>query len=195
MTEQPRTPDAAEPHRAAEPHGAAEPQGAQPWANPMDAPPPFPNSGYGAPSAPHDPYSPPQYAAGQITPPYGRPQGGVPTSDERLWAILAHLSAPIASVVSAGWLTIVGPLVVWMLHKDKSAFVRQASAGAFNFTLTMWLVSLVGWILTITIVGAVIGIPMIIIGSLGSIVLGIVGAIKTSSGVAFTYPWQLAVLS
>lgn len=183
MTEQPRTPDAPEPH------------GAQPWANPMDAPPPFPNSGYGAPSAPHDPYSaPPQYAAGQLIPPYGRPQG-VPTSDERLWAILAHLSAPIASVVSAGWLTIVGPLVVWMLYKDKSAFIRQASAGAFNFTLTMWLVSLVGWILTITIVGAVIGIPMIIIGALGSIVLGIVGAIKTSSGVAFAYPWQLVVLS
>ena len=59
----------------------------------------------------------------------------------------------------------------------------------------MWLVSLVGWILSITIVFAVIGIPMIIIGALGSIVLGIVGAVKTANGEAFTYPWQVSVLS
>ena len=131
------------------------------------------------------------------TPPYGPSSYGTPqpTSDERLWAILAHLSAPIASVISVGWLTIVGPLVVWVLYKDKSAFVRQAAAGAFNFTLTMWLISVIGWVLTFTVVFMVVGIPMIIIGALGSIVLGIVGAIKTSSGVAFTYPWQLAVLS
>ncbi len=131
------------------------------------------------------------------TPPYGPYSSGTPqpTSDERLWGILAHLSAPIASVISVGWLTVVGPLVVWILYKDKSAFVRNAAAGAFNFTLTMWLVSLVGWILSITIVFAVIGIPMIIIGALGSIVLGIVGAVKTANGEAFTYPWQVSVLS
>lgn len=117
------------------------------------------------------------------------------STDDRLWAMLAHLSAAIAAVVSAGWLTIVGPLVVWLFKKDSSRFVRNAAAGAFNFTLTMWLVSLIGWILIITVVGAVIGIPLVIIGSLGSIVLGIIGAIKAWGGQAFTYPWQVRVLS
>lgn len=116
------------------------------------------------------------------------------SADDRVWAMLAHLSAAIAAVVSAGWLTIAGPLIVWLAKKDSSPFVRNAAAGAFNFTLTMWLVSLIGWILTITVVGAVVGIPMIIIGSLGSIVLGVVGAIKSWGGETYTYPWQLRVL-
>lgn len=117
------------------------------------------------------------------------------SADDRLWAMLAHLSAAIAAVVSVGWLTIVGPLLVWIFKKDSSRFVRNAAAGAFNFTLTMWLISLIGWILNFTVIGAVIGIPLVIIGALGSIVLGIVGAIKAWGGKVFTYPWQVRVLS
>lgn len=117
------------------------------------------------------------------------------SADDRLWAMLAHLSAAIAAVVSAGWLTIVGPLIVWIVKKDNSPFVRNAAAGAFNFTLTMWLVSIVGWILTFTVIGAVVGIPLIVIGTLGSIVLGIVGAVNAWNGRAYTYPWQVRVLS
>ena len=97
--------------------------------------------------------------------------------------------------MSAGWLTIVGPLVVYLTQKDRSAFVRNASAGAFNFTLSMWLIGLIGWILTFTIIGAIVGVPMILIGAFGSIVLGIVGAIKSWNGVAFTYPFQFKILS
>ena len=47
----------------------------------------------------------------------------------------------------------------------------------------------------VTVIGAIIGIPMIIVGSLASIVLGIVGAIKSWNGEAYTYPWQVKVLS
>jgi uncharacterized protein len=127
-------------------------------------------------------------------PPYAPYSSQAANADDRLWAMVAHLSAPVAALVSAGWLTILGPLIVWLAKKDSSPFVRNASAGAFNFTVTMWLTSLVGWILTITVVGAIIGIPLIIIGSLGSIILGIVGAIKTWGGQSYTYPWQARLL-
>ena len=70
---------------------------------------------------------------------------------------------------------IAGPLIVWLAKKDSSPFVRNAAAGAFNFTLSMWLVGLVGWILTFTVIFAVVGIPMIVISALGSIVLGAYG--------------------
>lgn len=172
------------------------PQGGTPWANPMDAPPPFPNAG-------PDYRTSNPYASSHSTHAYGVSQGhsgGHPSSyrangDERLWAMIAHLSAPIATVVSAGWLNIVGPLVVYLVKKDSSPFVRNASAGAFNFMLTTWLMTIIGWILTFTVVFAIIGIPMIIVGALGSIVLGIVGAIKSWNGEAYTYPWQIKVLS
>lgn len=169
------------------------PQGGKPWANPMDAPPPFPNAGTGY-NAYSNPYTSEPNQGWTPTPTYATgPQRT--TADERMWAMLAHLSAPIAAVVSAGWLTIVGPLVVYLTQKDRSAFVRNASAGAFNFTVVMWLLTIVGWILNFTIIGAVIGIPMVVIGAFGSIVLGIVGAIKSWNGEAYTYPWQLKFLN
>lgn len=164
------------------------------WTNPADAPPPFPNVS----SSPYSSYGAyeqqPSYAP--LSNPYpGSGRQAPLSSDDRLWAIAAHLSAVIAWAVSAGWLNIVGPLIVYALQKDKSAFVRNASAGAFNFALSMWLLGLVGWILTITVIGAIVGIPMIIISGLGSIVLGIVGAVKSANNEAYTYPMQLKVLS
>ncbi|MFP5415943.1 MAG: DUF4870 domain-containing protein [Actinomycetes bacterium] len=174
-----------------------DPQGAKPWANPMDAPPPFPNAGPAYRSS--NPYSFDPSASTHASPqswtPGGQLAGRRPTGDDRLWAMLAHLSSPIAAIVSGGWLTIAGPLVVYLAKKDSSAFARNAAAGAFNFTISMWLMSLVGWILTITVIGAIIGIPMILIGTFGSIVLGLVGAIKTWNGEAYTYPWQVKILS
>jgi len=166
----------------------------RPRPNPFDAPPPFPDAG--APG-----YQQP-YPAWQQPGPYGSPvnpySGGhrpVASGDERLWAMLAHLSAVVAWIISAGWLNVVGPLVVWLLQKDRSRFVRNASAGAFNFTLTMWVLGVVGWVLTFTVIGAVIGIPLIIISGLGAIILGLVGAVKAWNGESYTYPWQLPVLS
>ncbi len=127
----------------------------------------------------------------QMSQPYSAPT----TGDERTVATAAHLSAALAALVSAGWLTFVGPLVVWLLYRDRSPFVRNAAAGAFNFALGMTVAGIVGWILTFTVIGAVIGIPLIIISSLGAIVLGIMGATRTINGQSFTYPWQLKVLS
>ena len=169
-----------------------DPQGQKPWGNPMDAPPPFPQTGQPYSSHYQSPYTADPYAGPQLSRSYG---GHRPDGDERMWAMIAHLSAPIAAVVSAGWLSIVGPLVVYLLRKDSSPFVRTAAAGAFNFQLTMWLVTIVGWILNITVIGLVIGIPLVILGGLGSIILGIVGAIKTWNGESYTYPWQIKALN
>lgn len=135
-----------------------------------------------------NPYAP-------FTPQYQQVPHPAPSSDERLWAMVAHLSAPIAWVVSAGWLNFVGPLVVWLLFKDRSAFVRNASAGSFNFTISMTVMSVVGWILVFTIIGAPLGAIMIAIGGLGAIVLGVLGALKSWNGEAYAYPWQVRVLS
>lgn len=132
----------------------------------------------------HTPYA---HASQQVPNP-------APSSDERLWAMFAHLSAPIAWVVSAGWLSFAGPLVVWLLFKDRSAFVRNASAGSFNFTISMTAATIVGWILVFTVVGAPLGALLIAVGGVGAIVLGILGALKSWNGEAYTYPWQVRVL-
>ncbi len=125
------------------------------------------------------------------------PQANQPavSSEDRSVAMLAHLSTIVALVVSAGWLSFVGPLAVWFLYKDRSEFVRKSAAGAFNFNLGMWVLSLIGWICVFTVIGAVIGIPILIFSAIAQIVCHIIGAVRASRGELYRYPFQLRVLS
>ncbi|UQN13950.1 DUF4870 domain-containing protein [Gulosibacter sp. ACHW.36C] len=109
-------------------------------------------------------------------------------------AVLAHLSAPIAAIVSAGWLAIVGPLVVWLFSRNNSQFVRIAAAGAFNFQISAWVMSVLGWILCFTVILLPIGILLIVLGNLLTFILGIWGAVRTSGGYQYKYPWQIPIL-
>ena len=117
------------------------------------------------------------------------------SGESRTAAMLANLAGPIAAAVSAGWLSIVGPLVVWLLYKDKDPFVRHQSADAFNFQVTMWLVSVVGGLLCLTIILIPLGLVMIIVGVLASIIFGIIAAVQASKGQPYRYPWKLNLLN
>lgn len=117
------------------------------------------------------------------------------STQERGAAVLAHLSAPIAAIVSAGWLAIAGPLIVWLFYRNHSPFVRTAAAGAFNFQISAWLMSVVGWVLCFTIILLPIGILLIILGNLLTLILGIWGAVRTSGGHQYKYPWRIRILS
>jgi uncharacterized Tic20 family protein len=126
-------------------------------------------------------------------PQYG--QQSLPTSEERSASILAHLSAIIAAVVSAGWLSIVGPLIVWALYKDRSPRARQAAAGAFNFNLTIWAAFVAGWICLFTIVLFPLAILLWLVAGVTALVCHIQGAIRASHNEPYTYPLQIRVLS
>lgn len=116
------------------------------------------------------------------------------STQERGAAVLAHLSAPIAAIVSVGWLSIAGPFIVWLLYRNHSPFVRFAAAGAFNFQLSAWLMSVIGWILCFTIILLPVGVLLIIAANLLTLILGIYGAVRTSGGHQYRYPWQIRIL-
>lgn len=109
-------------------------------------------------------------------------------------AILAHLAAVIAMVVSAGWLTFVGPLVVWFIYKDKSRFVRNAAAGAFNFNLAMTITSVVAWILCFTIILIPVSIIAFIVVFVMTLLYSIKGALKASNNELYRYPFGINLL-
>ncbi len=117
------------------------------------------------------------------------------TSDERLFATGAHLSAAVAWVLTAGWLNFVGPLVVWLFYRDRSPFVRRAAAGAFNFTISMTLLGILGWLLIFTVILFPVGVVLLVVSGLGALVLGVLGALRAMRGESYTYPWQLRILS
>ena len=126
--------------------------------------------------------------------PSSEPYPGTVSGTSRLAAILAHLSAPIAALLSAGSLSLLGPLLVWVLKKD-DPIARRAAAGAFNFNLTFWLLYLLSWLLILTVIGAVVGIPMLVVLFLVSAWCHIKGAVRAADDRPYDYPFQIRVLS
>src|SRR6478609_5046218 len=110
-----------------------------------------------------------------MTQPIPNPSGQslTPTSDERTWAVLGHLAAIVAAVISVGWLSFVGPLLIWAVYKDRSAFVRKAAADSFNFNLAVW---------------------ASIIAVVAALWFHIRAAMAASRGESFRYPWSIPVL-
>ena len=100
-----------------------------------------------------------------------RPDGG-PTSNERIWAALAHASVLltfILGVASGGLAVIVAallPLVIWLAFRDRSRFVAFHAMQATVFQLG----SLAAWV-ALLIVGAAILIPTWIVTVLLMVVL------------------------
>lgn len=116
------------------------------------------------------------------------------SGEDRTAAVLSHLAAPIAAIISVGWLNWVGPLIMWLIYKDRSPFVRTAAAQSFNYQITMWITSIIGWILIITVVLFPIGIVLVLLGNVLALVLGIWGAIRTAGGNQYRYPWNIPFL-
>ncbi|WOP18131.1 DUF4870 domain-containing protein [Raineyella sp. LH-20] len=135
----------------------------------------------------------PPYAAGPYDPRIGH-SPSMTTGEERSVAILAHLSAIIAMIVSAGWLSFVGPLIVWFLYKDRSDFVRNAAAGSFNFNVWAWVMNVVAWILLFTVVLAPFAVVLWIVAGVMTLWCHIRGAILANRGELYRYPATIGLL-
>jgi len=120
-------------------------------------------------------------------------------SDERLWAMLAHLSVLLNLVT--GFLGVFAPLIIYMIYKDRSRFVAFQSMQSFIFQLVFWAGGgvLVGvmWAMTGILSAFLIGllcIPFALLFSvlpLGAIVYGVIGGIQAYQGQDFRY-WLVA---
>ncbi len=117
----------------------------------------------------------------------GKPFGAAPgqyyqpTSDDRTWAMLAHISP----IVGLGF---IGPLIVWLIYKDKSPFVADQAKEALNFSLAV-LISVL--ILCATCIGVIVA-PVV---SIGALVYGIIAAMEANKGVWYRYPYTFRMIS
>lgn len=80
-----------------------------------------------------------------------------PTSEERNWAMAAHLSALVA-VMGLPFGHIVGPLVVLLVQRERSAFVAAHAKASLNFQITVSLIALV-------LIVAMVAIWVVVIGA------------------------------
>ncbi len=118
-----------------------------------------------------------------------------PTSDEKTWATLAHLSVLVN--LFTGILGPVVALVIYLAHKDKSRYVAYQALQSLLLQLIVWVgggtLIAIAWIVTGLLTLAIVGlclIPFAILLSLAPViapVYGVVGAVKTSQGEDFRY--------
>jgi len=98
-------------------------------------------------------------------------------SSQKLWAIFCHIS-PFLGV---GFIL---PLVVYLVMRNDSRYVAGNAAAALNFHISCFIYMIVCFALTFIL----IGIPLMIVVAIGSIILSVIAAIKSSEGEIFEYP-------
>jgi uncharacterized Tic20 family protein len=105
--------------------------------------------------------------------------GYVPTADEKTMAILAHILCIIAGFVA--------PLIIYLVKKDESSFVREHAKESLNFQITMLIVFCVSAILIVVL----IGILLIWLAGIAATILVIVATVRASEGKLYHYPFSI----
>ncbi len=138
-----------------------------------------PNAQYGAPNQAY----PPQQYAQPGYPQYAGQAGQPPVSesDEKLWGLLAHISIPFIGFI--------GPLIVYLIYKDRSPWLKDTSTEALNFSILYSIASLVCSLLIMVLIGAIL-LPLVFIGAL---IFCILAALAANRHEFYRYPinWRI----
>lgn len=114
------------------------------------------------------------------------PSLAMPRGNEKMWAVVCHIS-----VVSVA-LGLVLPLAVYLCYRHESEYTAHHAREALNFHLSVLLYCLC-CVPLIFLFG--LGAALILIAALGSLVLGIIAAVKSSDGVFYRYPLTIRFIN
>ena len=115
--------------------------------------------------------------------PYAAAPSPLSPSDERLWATLIHVGG-----IFFGFLV---PLIGYLVLKDRGPLVRQHSATALNFQLTVLIGYVASWILMFVMIGFVTYLAVWVY----SIVFAIIAAVAANKGEGYKYPLAIPFIN
>jgi uncharacterized Tic20 family protein len=104
-----------------------------------------------------------------------------PAPEERTSAVIAHLS---------GLLTILGPILVYFLKRDESAYVEDQAAEALNFQISIAIAATVFGILCMVL----IGIPFLLATVVAALVMPFRAAMAANRGERYRYPFTIRLI-
>lgn len=105
-----------------------------------------------------------------------------PTSDEKTMAVLSHILTLVAGFIA--------PLVIYLVKKDESPYVREHAKESLNFQITMIILSIISGILVIVLVGLL----LLWLIWLADLILVIVATIKASENKMYRYPFNIRLV-
>ncbi|WP_082093458.1 DUF4870 domain-containing protein [Demequina sediminicola] len=130
---------------------------------------------------PQQPQGQPQYQQqpqGQPT-----PAQGVSESDERTMGLLTHISAIL--------LGLIGPLIFWLIYRERSAFLNDQGKEALNFNILVAIVYVGLSVLSVITLGfGTLLFPLVWIAAL---VFQIIGGLAANKHENYRYPlnWRI----
>lgn len=123
-----------------------------------------------------------------MTNPYTAAQPPLSPQDEKLWSTLTHLSPLVAGIIGLPFL---GPLIAYLVLRDRGPFVRWHTAQALNFQLTVLLAYIVSGLLAIVVIGFFLLVAVWVV----SVVFMIMAAIAANRGEYYRYPLTITFVS
>ncbi len=164
--------------------GAAPPQepGAATGPEATPAPPPPPDPSYAAPGQPYAPPPPQGYTAPQqyAQAPGYAPAGQAPMSpqEERTWGMATHGITLGAMIITSGILGFVAALVLYLMYRDRGAYIRAQTANALNIQIT----TVIGVVISFVLMFVLVGFVTIVLVGIYALVLHIIGMVKANNG-------------
>ena len=121
---------------------------------------------------------------------------GAPTTHDKSLAMLCHLLAFAGYVVPVAG-NLLGPLVMWLTQREKSAFADYHGKESLNFQITISLALALCFAFTAAfswVLIGLLGIPLMVAIALYATVMTIIAAIKANEGVHYRYPFTLRLI-
>jgi len=123
------------------------------------------------------------------------PPAPLSQSEERTWAMLAHLSILLNLIT--GFLGPITALLIYLVFKDRSRYLAYQSMQSFVFQLVFWVgagaLAAILWVVSLLFSVLLVGLclmPVALIISLvpiAALVYGVYAAIQCNDGVDFQY--------
>jgi len=107
-----------------------------------------------------------------------------------MWAMLLHVLAAVAIVISAGMLAFIVPLVIWLVFRDRSALIDHHGKQNLNLQLTSILIIIVGTIIGVITIGFgfLLTGPLMLAYGIYALVISIVAGVRANSGEYYAIP-------
>jgi uncharacterized Tic20 family protein len=121
-----------------------------------------------------------------MTPPVTPPSP--PNRDQNMWAMFCHLAGLLGLFLFP--LSIIAPLVLWLMKKDEYPLVADQGKEVVNFQISIAIYGIISAILIIVL----IGILMLIALGIFALIMGIVGMMKANEGIAYRYPMTIRLI-
>ncbi|MEM9915345.1 MAG: DUF4870 domain-containing protein [Planctomycetota bacterium] len=112
------------------------------------------------------------------------PESAPPSNDDKNMAMLVHLLGAFTGFL--------GPLIIWLVKKDESAFVDQEGKESLNFQITAMIIYVA--LVPVSFITCGIGSFLYVPVFLAVFIFAIVAALKAKDGNGYRYPLAIRLI-